>query len=166
MAGSMAMSALRAGLFATSMSSVPILSNVAQFSGGVIDIYTGSPITGAVSIVTSLVPCGAMFGEAAGKLISCTSKGSVANKILKFGAKVLGNTDHIVHGASAASSGPKYLSKFWSYLSAGNSAKAASNATKVTMQVTEVASTSAVLRKIVDYGSRLIQWGGATYLKG
>lgn len=34
------------------------------------------------------------------------------------------------------------------------------------MQVTEVASTSAVLRKIVDYGSRLIQWGGATYLKG
>jgi len=48
-----------------------------------------------------------------------TISSSTANKVVKVGAKALGNVDHIVHGAQALSQGPKYVNKAVAYFNAG-----------------------------------------------
>merc|ERR1719264_1279401 len=130
----MAGTAIKLGLTATSLTGLPVVSNVAGFACGVLDCATGSPVTGAIGIATSVLPCGAWFGKGAGKLIGLTAKGSAANKVLKVGAKVAGNTDHIVQTANAVGNGIKYLKKGAAYAQAGNALKTASNAVKVVNQ--------------------------------
>lgn len=158
---------IKLALTVASLAPVPVLSNAASFTLGVIDVCTGSPVSGAISICTSVLPCGSIIGKAAGKVISVTAKGSTANKVVKVGAKALGNVDHIVHGAQALSQGPKYVNKAVAYFNAGtNCTKTAHNVTKAVVQAKDVASVSNSVRKMADYGWRVVQWGGKAYLKG
>jgi hypothetical protein len=157
---------IKVGLNVLSLTPIPGVSNAAGAAIGVIDICTGSPVTGTIGLATSVLPCGALFGKGAGKLIALTSKGSTANRTLKIGAKVAGNVDHIVAGYKAASKGVNFVTKGIGYIKGGNNLKSLSNTVKVVKQAKDVQEAGSSAFKVMDYTIRCVKWCGKVYLKG